>query len=505
MRPAPSHRTSPRRWGKWIGVIGALGLAAVVVPPATHLAWTALQDRPTIPPTPSGFADDVSRLSRTRVREVWSVPSEAAEAERQLAALVRRARAERLPLSVAGAQHSMGGHTLAPDGVVISMRPFRAMRLSADGRILTVGAGATWAEVIPYLDAHGRAVGVMQSDNAFTVGGSLSANVHGWQTGRPPIASTVRSFRLLTPDGRIVRCSRTARLDLFAHVLGGYGLFGVILDAELETVPNEWYAAERVPVTADGYAAAFAAHVARDTAVAMAYGRLSVAPRSFLHDGVLTFYRRATPPGQPPLPPLARSPFEGLERAVFRGTVGNDYGKALRWRLESGLAGRIEPDYVSRNGLMNSRVETYANRSAGGTEVLHEYFLPPERLGAFVGEARRILRRHDVDLINVTLRDVRADRETALPYARRDVIAAVMLFHLVPTETADATMAAATRELIDAALALGGTYYLPYRPHATRAQFERAYPMARTFFATKARVDPDTLFRTRFFLGYAPR
>ena len=35
-----------------------------------------------------------------------------------------------------------------------------------------------------------------------------------------------------------------------------------------------------------------------------------------------------------------------------------------------------------------------------------------------------------------------------------------------------------TRELIDAALSVGGTYYLPYQPHATAAQFLRAYPRA---------------------------
>ena len=45
-----------------------------------------------------------------------------------------------------------------------------------------------------------------------------------------------------------------------------------------------------------------------------------------------------------------------------------------------------------------------------------------------------------------------------------------------------------TRELIDAALAVGGTYYLPYQPHATAEQFHRAYPRARELFALKRRA-----------------
>ena len=44
------------------------------------------------------------------------------------------------------------------------------------------------------------------------------------------------------------------------------------------------------------------------------------------------------------------------------------------------------------------------------------------------------------------------------------------------------------------ALAVGGTYYLPYQPHATAEQFHRAYPRARDFFALKWEVDPDFRF-----------
>jgi SAM-dependent methyltransferase len=52
-----------------------------------------------------------------------------------------------------------------------------------------------------------------------------------------------------------------------------------------------------------------------------------------------------------------------------------------------------------------------------------------------------------------------------------------------------------TRELIDAAVSVGGSYYLPYQPHATEEQFHAAYPRARELFAIKARLDPG--FRLR--------
>ena len=146
----------------------------------------------------------------------------------------------------------MGGHVMTPDGIIIDMLPFNRMELDTTNRVLHVQAGARWNEVIPFLNAHGLSVEVMQSNDDFTVGGSLSVNCHGWQFNRPPIASTVRCFRLMLADGTVVRCSRSENRELFSLVLGGYGLFGIILDADLNIVSNEAYRIERNTIsTAD--------------------------------------------------------------------------------------------------------------------------------------------------------------------------------------------------------------------------------------------------------------
>jgi hypothetical protein len=54
-----------------------------------------------------------------------------------------------------------------------------------------------------------------------------------------------------------------------------------------------------------------------------------------------------------------------------------------------------------------------------------------------------------------------------------------------------------TRELIDAAVASGGRYYLPYQPVATRAQFSAAYPRSAELFAVKQQVDSTGSSPTR--------
>lgn len=77
----------------------------------------------------------------------------------------------------------------------------------------------------------------MQSYNDFTVGGSLSVNVHG----RDPLGSlikTVISLKILLANGIIVEASRTNHSDLFYAAIGGYGLVGQIVEVTLQLTDN---------------------------------------------------------------------------------------------------------------------------------------------------------------------------------------------------------------------------------------------------------------------------
>jgi len=125
-----------------------------------------MKDTGVLPEVPKGFADDVSRLNKTKVDSVIAISPDKEAAYDQLKKLLQYASDHKLQVSVAGARHSMGGHTIAPNGIIVNMLPFKSMSLDTLTGILTVGAGALWADIIPYLDKHARAVSVMQSDNA---------------------------------------------------------------------------------------------------------------------------------------------------------------------------------------------------------------------------------------------------------------------------------------------------------------------------------------------------
>lgn len=479
-------------------VAGVLTVLALTARPVAHVLRTVWRDVDELADPPAGFLDDASRLNQTAVAEVWPVPAGAKDAEAQLAALLARARAEDLSVSIAGARHSMGGHTLARGGIVIDMRPWNRMSLGEQTGLLHVQAGALWSDVIAYLDARGRSVAVMQSNNSFTVGGSLGVNCHGWAYDRPPIASTVESFRLMKADGSVVRCSRTENAELFSLALGGYGLFGVILDADLRTVPNARYRLEQYVVPIDQALETFEAEVERRPGVGMAYARMNIAPGSFLQEVILNAF--VEEPG--PIPPLAEQGMAELRRAIFRGSAGSDYGKELRWSAETKVQPLLRGESFSRNQLLNESADVFRNRTAGTTDILHEYFVPRDQVISFVADMQEILPRHEADLLNVTVRVVDEDKDTFLRYADRPMIAFVMLFVQDKTPAGEAAMQALARDLTDAALLSDGRYYLPYRLHATPAQFQWAYPQAREFFALKRRHDPAELFQNQFYLRY---
>jgi hypothetical protein len=48
----------------------------------------------------------------------------------------------------------------------------------------------------------------------------------------------------------------------------------------------------------------------------------------------------------------------------------------------------------------------------------------------------------------------------------------------------------------------GGLSYLPYLLHVTKAQFEKAYPQARTWFERKRHQDTDGNFQNQFYAKY---
>jgi FAD/FMN-containing dehydrogenase len=109
------------------------------------------------------------------------------------------------PISIGGGRFSMGGQTAIDNGLQLDMREFDdVVAFDASQQQITVQSGISWRELQEYVDPHDLSVKIMQTYANFSVGGSLSVNVHGRYIGHGPIISSVRAIQLVLADGTVM-------------------------------------------------------------------------------------------------------------------------------------------------------------------------------------------------------------------------------------------------------------------------------------------------------------
>jgi FAD/FMN-containing dehydrogenase len=420
-----------------------------------------------------------------------------------LRAQVQAAANSSTPIAAHAARHSMGGQSLAENGLAITFNQ-QWLELNKAESSYRVAAGTRWRTVIKELDAQGFSPKVMQSNNDFGVASTFSVNAHGWPVTFSAGGTTARSIKLLTATGELLECSREKNPAIFSAALGGYGMFGIITELEMEMVPNRRLVPKFTRMPAKEFGKAFENALRSDANINMAYGRMNVSINGFFDDALMITY---TPTDdQQQIPAASGSGFvSNISRDIFRQQVGSDRWKKLRWNFETKVNQMINAGETTRNSLLNEPVITLDDGDPTRTDILHEYFVSPDRFAEFVQICQKHIPSSFQELLNITLRFVDTDHDSVLTYATEPRIASVLLFSQEKSLRAEEDMARLTRRLIDDVLAIGGTYYLPYRPHATPQQFQNGYRRHGEFVELKRRIDPNLIFRNKLWDTYLSR
>lgn len=444
--------------------------------------------------------NDASLLSKTPVHRhlvMEENPGEVLVA--RLRAELKEAAAAGRPVNIGAARHSMGAQAIPSGGHAVTFRNAMVEPDTGSG-VYRVHAGARWSDVIAALDPVGFSPKVMQSNHDFGVAATFSVNAHGWPAPLGPMGSTVRAVTMVMPDGALIRAARDENANLFRAAMGGYGLIGLITELEVEMAPNLRLDPVFQEMPGEAFGPAFAAAV-KDGTVNMAYGRLNVDRARFFEDALMITYRPSA--DQSDLPPASTSGFiSKTSRHIFRAQLGRERVKRWRWWTETDFGPMVGGGAVTRNSLLNEPVITLDDRDPNRTDILHEYFVPPKRFADFLTACREVIAGSYQELLNVTLRWLESDTDSLLAFAPRPRIAAVMLFSQEMTNRAEADMARMTEALIDRVIALGGTYYLPYRPHARPEQFTAGYARSHEFVAAKRATDPGLVLRNALWDRY---
>ena len=404
------------------------------------------------------------------------------------------------PIAVGGARHSMGGQIATEGALHIDMRRFdKIVSFSPAEKTITVQAGARWRQIQERIDAADLSVAIMQTYANFTVGGSLSVNAHGRYVGLGPIIRSVKSLKVVLADGSVVEASPAQHAEIFNGVIGGYGALGVITEATLGLTDNVRIKRDDRTMPIAQYKNYFADHVRGSSAAVFHNG--DIYPNAYDAVHAVTYSQTDAPVTVADrLVPLAAS--HRLDRFVYWMVSAWPFGKSVRQYVVDPILYRGNPVTWRNYEASYDAAELEPASRASSTYVLEEYFVPVTRIDDFVPLMRQVFQHHHVNVINVSIRHAKQDPGSLLAWARSEVFAFVVYYKQGTSESAQREVGVWTRELIDAALSVDGSYYLPYQLHATEEQFLRAYPRAPEFFELKRRLDPTNKFRSELWDKY---
>lgn len=442
---------------------------------------------------------DVSRLFPVEVKGIVK-----GQEEKTIIAAVKKANVQNMPVSIAGKRHSQGGHIFYRDALLLDMTSYnKILDFNEKEKTIRVQSGATWADIQRYVNPYGLSVKVMQSSNIFTVGGSLSVNAHGRDVRYGPLIETVNSFRLLKSDGEIIEVSRTKEPELFSLAIGGYGLFGVILDVELQLTNNTLLETEHHHLAYTEYVEYVKRTVLADSAYHLHIARLSTAPSSFLTDMYAINYKQIQ--SAAPKEHLALSEEKWVRRNKFLFGLARkyDWGKELLWNIQGKLYAEEESTVLSRNNAMRPDIQFLDYTSEQDTDILQEYFVPMDDFVPFVDDLRSIFHAYNLNVFNVTVRYIPKNTEAALSYSTDEMLALVPIFNHGVRDPDIEKMKKATRDMVEAVRKYNGTYYLTYQLYPTSHQMKAVYPKADEFFAKKKEWDPEERFMNQFYERYS--
>ena len=161
-----------------------------------------------------------------------------------------------------GVQSTGHGPVLPVDGMLILTGAMSTVTIDPERRTATIGAGATWNQVLAPAQQHGLAPLLGSAGTVGAIGYTLGGGL-GWLARHfGPACDAVRSFEVVTGSGDVVRADATQNVDLFTALRGGGGgALGIVTSMEMDLFPvtdvyagNLIYPAEAAPEIVDAWA-----------------------------------------------------------------------------------------------------------------------------------------------------------------------------------------------------------------------------------------------------------
>lgn len=451
------------------------------------------------------------------------------ESVSELQEIVRSAALDGKQIAIAGGRHAMGGQQFLSNQILIDTGNLkRVINFDQEKGLIEVESGIMWPDLIQYLQksqpdfsmsssAEAGVVSRCSGGRNFTpwtirqkqtgcdllsLGGALSANVHGRGLTKAPIVEDVESFTIVLCDGTVQTCSRHQNYELFSLAIGGYGLFGIISTVTLRlTKLVTLKRSVKVCATKDAVAKLERAKLNGAT-----YGdfQFSIDSQSsdFLQFGILSVYTPVKATLVPPEPAklLSQSDWEELlylahcnKKLAFEKY--RDHYLSTNGQLYQSDIFQSATYITDYHRVLDARLKSRCE----GSEAITELYVPRAALGKFMKRAAELLRAEQADVIYGTVRLIEPDNETFLKWATQPWACIIFNLHVDHNDHHIDATSKVFRSLYQLAIEFGGKYYLTYNRYAAANQLQSCYPQIAEFIQLKYKYDPQHRFNSDWF------
>ena len=431
----------------------------------------------------------------------------------EVLSLIKHAKKHDKSISISGGQHSMGGQQYGTGTVHLNMSAMNdVLKFDRKNGIVTVEAGIQWPELIEYLISSQKYSkkqwGITQKQTGadrLSIGGALSSNIHGRGLLLQPMVQDVESFRIINAEGKKINVSREENAELFGLVIGGYGLFGVITEVDLRLSPRQKLKRHVEIINLSN----FAAKTSQRINDGYLYGDLQFktdgAAEDFLTRGVYSFYKPV--PLDSPIPQQQKKISSDKWKELLalahsnKAQVFEDY---TNYYLST--SGQLYWTDTHQLGYYDENYEAYLKKTLPdyklGSLMISEVYVPRDRIYDFMTELSLSNEEQKLDIIYGTIRLIKTDTETFLPWAKQDYACIVLNLRVEHSKLGLEKARSDFQLLIDVALNHDGSYFLTYHRWARKDQLLEAYPQFPMFLELKLKYDPQEMFQSDWYRFY---
>lgn len=146
-------------------------------------------------------------------------------------------RQSNLDIAVRGGGHSFPGFSTCDGGLVIDLSPMKAVSVNIHDRSARAEPGVKLGGLIEATQVYGLGTNTGTASDTGIAGLTLGGGI-GWLMGKYGLTcDSVRSFEVVTADGRLLRANANENADLYWGLRGGGGNFGVVTAFDYQLHP----------------------------------------------------------------------------------------------------------------------------------------------------------------------------------------------------------------------------------------------------------------------------